>query len=120
MLDGLLDTVKLRIHTLRGSLVIVFLYKNPMFNIKYEHWIQIFSSIKKTDNIILVGDYNAYNPSWGCSIADSAGKSLEKAAMDCHLCIINNGSPTRITHPSQNISAIDLTLVNPELLPHCT
>lgn len=118
-LNGLLDTFGVRIHTLQGSLVIVALYKNPSFNIKYEHWIQVFSSLRKADNIIFAGDFNSHNPSWGCSIADSAGKSLEKAASDCHLCILNNGMPTRITPPSQNVSAIDLTLVNPGLLPHC-
>lgn len=96
------------------------LYIKIPFNIKYEHWIQFFSSIKRTDNVILVGDYNSHNPSWGCSIVDAAGKSLERAVMDCHLSIINSGSPTRITPPSQNTSSIDLTLVNSELLPHCS
>lgn len=119
-LDGLLHTTGIRIITSKGLLVVVSLYKNPIFNIKYKHWIQIFASINNTDNIIIMGDFNAHNPSWGCSTTNSARQSLEKATSDCHLYIINNGSPTRITSLSQNLSAIDFTLVNPDLLPNCT
>lgn len=107
-LNGLLDTMGVEISTIQGLLHIMSLYKNLMFSINYEHWSKLFSSFKEHDYIIIAGDFNSHNTAWGCA-SNSANKSLENAVSDCDLCILNNGSPTRIASPNQNNNAIDLT-----------
>lgn len=110
-----------RIHlTSLPSLALSTLIIHPRSQeINYEHQSKLFSSFKEHDYIIIAGDFNSHNTTWRCFSSNSAGKSLESAILDHDLCILNNGSSTRVAFPNQNNSAIDLTIVNPDLLPFC-
>lgn len=71
-LDGLLDTMGIEISTSQGSFLVIFLYKNPIFPVKYDHWCNLFSSVKDYDSVIIAGD--SHNTSWGCASSNAVGK----------------------------------------------
>ena len=60
---------------------------------------------------MLLGDFNAYHPLWGCYNVDSRGAILESFIDWSNLIILNNGAPT---HPNESAdTAIDLSLCSP-------
>jgi len=64
---------------------------------------------------ILMGDLNAHHSIWGNVTIDRRGRLLENLVRDQQLNIINTGQPTHCSG-----SAIDLTIVSPELSPDLT
>lgn len=118
-LEGCLDILGVTISTCQGRLFIS-IYKHPEFHIKHGHWCSLFESIKDYDQVVITGDFNSHNVSWGCGRTSFSGKSLQESIDSYNLSILNNGSPTRLTPPHQQASAIDLTIVNSELLPGCS
>ena len=64
--------------------------------------------------ILLLGDFNVHHISWGSHFSDQVSPFLLDFIDIHNLCILNDGSPTRKTSPSQNIiSAVDLSLCSP-------
>lgn len=119
-LEGSLDTLGISISTFQGRLLLISIYKHPEFYIKHEHWCVLFESFKDHDQVIITGDFNSHNVSWGCGHTSYAGKSLQKSLDSYNLSILNNGSPTRLTPPHQQASANDLTIISSDLLSSCS
>lgn len=71
-------------------------------------------SILPTPYIVL-GDLNSHHQAWGCSKSNYYGEELLKIIDDFNLCILNTGSPTRRTKPTEGKSAIDLSICTPDL-----
>lgn len=67
--------------------------------------------------ILITGDFNAYNPTWGSPTVDSRGRIIEEVVNNENLIILNNGQPTRVTHNSK--TAIDISIASPELDINC-
>jgi exonuclease III len=65
--------------------------------------------------IILMGDFNAHSPFWGCDNHDNKGYIIEKFITDNDLFLLNNKSKTYIHPASGTKTAIDLTLCHPML-----
>ena len=65
--------------------------------------------------VLVVGDFNAHSTAWGCDDTDTRGRALESFICDESLCILNTGQRTHFTVPSGQTSALDLTLVSPQL-----
>lgn len=64
---------------------------------------------------IVLGDLNCHHKAWGCSKSNYYGEELLKIIDDLNLCILNNGSPTRLTRPTEGKSAIDLSICTPDI-----
>lgn len=60
------------------------------------------------------GDFNAFNPAWGSSYSDMRGILLYDEMED--LCLLNDGSPTRIPSPKTKANPLDLTWVSSSIL----
>ena len=72
---------------------------------------QLYSELPKP--CIIVGDFNAYSPLWGCASTDARGRAVETFINTSDLILMNNGTPT---HPNiNNDSAIDLSLCSPAI-----
>ncbi|CAG5085058.1 Similar to X-element\ORF2: Probable RNA-directed DNA polymerase from transposon X-element (Drosophila melanogaster) [Cotesia congregata] len=78
----------------------------------------------KPDEPFYINNYNIVRKdrqdgAGGGSYKNSAqGKELLETITEADLCILNDGSPTRVTNPTTNKSAVDLTIVSPELLSY--
>ena len=57
----------------------------------------LFSKIKTEDSII-VGDFNAHNPLWDSKLNDAKGRALLEVSNNHDLVILNNGQPTLSIH----------------------
>lgn len=69
---------------------------------------------------IVLGDFNSHHQAWGCTKSNYYGEELLKIIDDFNLCTLNNGSPTRLTRPTEGKSAIDLSICTPSLAPSLT
>ncbi|KAL8609924.1 hypothetical protein ACOMHN_016399 [Nucella lapillus] len=66
----------------------------------------------------IVGDFNAHHSWWGGdgSITDAAGRQLAEKIMTSDLCLLNDGTHTRVPDRADHgATAIDLTLVSSSL-----
>lgn len=64
--------------------------------------------------VIIVGDFNCHHTLWDQS-TNSYGILLSDVIDEFNLCVLNDGSPTRRVSPSQNPSAVDLSICSPSL-----
>ncbi|KAL8613398.1 hypothetical protein ACOMHN_057118 [Nucella lapillus] len=67
---------------------------------------------------VIVGDFNAHHSWWGGdgSITDAAGRQLAEKIMTSDLCLLNDGTHTRVPDRADHgATAIDLTLVSSSL-----
>ncbi|KAL8625478.1 hypothetical protein ACOMHN_018623 [Nucella lapillus] len=67
---------------------------------------------------VMVGDFNAHHSWWGGdgSITDAAGRQLAEKIMTSDLCLLNDGTHTRVPDRADHgATAIDLTLVSSSL-----
>ena len=78
------------------------------------NWLQVMGEGKT----VVLGDFNAHHQWWGGAEtrADTAGRQLAEKVFDSNLCLMNDGSFTRVPdREDHNPTAIDLTLVSPLL-----
>lgn len=65
--------------------------------------------------LLILGDFNSHNTMWGSDTSDSFGNRLGELLDDLCICVLNNGSSTRITPPGQRKSCVDLSLCSNDL-----
>lgn len=102
------------IHIPSFNLDLVSLYKPPNIKVKERDWIGLLGQFK--GNVLITGDFNAHHSAWGCRSTNAQGRELASALDSLNLVFLNDGTHTRISTPQKNSSAIDLTLVSPNLV----
>ena len=115
-----LDTLAITINTPSGELLIINIYKTPSYSMSTNDWKALFDSTDAYPNILISGDFNCHHPDWGCMNACPSGNSLVTAIEDTELLTLNDGTPTFVTRPNQNPSAIDISLITSNLYPLCS
>lgn len=93
------------------KLTILSMYCPPNSKITSHMWFQILNKVEPP--YIILGDLNANNVLWGSGKNNPNGKILASVLRQTDLVLLNDGSPTRISNPLQNKSAVDLTLCSP-------
>lgn len=97
-------------------IIIINIYIKPQINHKlFEEEIKrIIDYTKKEKNYksIIGGDFNAHHQAWGNTKNKGKGKILNEIIEEKKLIIANSGEKTLINNKSDNISAIDLTIVS--------
>lgn len=68
------------------------------------------------DPFLLVGDFNAHHPLWGCARTDSRGALIEKFLLSSGSCLFNRKEPTYYNVAHNTSTAIDLAIGSPSLL----
>ncbi|GFS97901.1 reverse transcriptase domain-containing protein [Trichonephila clavipes] len=64
------------------------------------------------DTKMILGDFNARSPSWGCKILDSKGDQLEDLADDLNLTILNTGENTYVSKTNGTVLALDISAIS--------
>ena len=64
---------------------------------------------------VMMGDYNAHHPLWGSTSSNQLGTDLEEIFSLRNLCVLNDGTPTRL-HYNGTATCIDLTVVDPSIV----
>lgn len=96
-------------------LSIVSLYNPPKTVTQVNDWTNIFKQCASP--CIIGGDFNGHNASWGSSKTDDIGRQIINSLENLELSIMNDGSATRLTPPSQNKSVVDITMISSTIAP---
>lgn len=102
----------------RYNISIVSVYKPPTINATKADWQNIFLQFQ--NETVVCGDFNAHHCLWGSLQNCNQGLRLVEAIDNTDLINLNDGSPTRISPPSQVPSKVDLTFTTPNLASRCT
>ena len=113
---GRIETLSISVSSSLGLLIIVALYKCPTATIAATEWQNLFHSLSTFNNVIIGGSFNSHHTSWGCLKNCTSGSTLSDTLGNLNFALLNDGSPTRVTHLSHNVSASDLTIVSSHLL----
>ena len=70
--------------------------------------------------VVLLGDYNAHSPVWGCQNVDTRGRLVEDLIANNNLCLLNNKTPTYVHPATGSTSAIDLSLCSANIMTQFT
>ena len=66
--------------------------------------------------LVVLGDFNCRHTLWGSHCNDPSSSFLLDLLDDLNLCVLNDGSATRRTPPTQNVSVPDLSFASPSLV----
>lgn len=99
------------------NLNFISIYRTINCNLSANEYINIFSQCGLGVPVIIGGDFNAHQQVFGSAKNDNAGNILQKAICDQELVFLNNGEPTRVVRPDQRTSAVDITIVTPNIAP---
>ena len=65
--------------------------------------------------VVLMGDFNAHSPVWGCLDLNNRGKIVEDFINHANLTLLNNKSNTYVYPATGQQSSLDLTICDPTL-----
>ena len=117
-LDTYSSAIKIRLNNDTDINVVSIYYpKGP--NTSNIDWINELDQSK--GNWVITGDFNCHSPYWDKSCFSSSNNKFEKEIMYSNLVLLNDGRITRIPEvKGHKPSAIDLSLVSPNLADGCT
>ena len=107
----------IRFNSLNLMVMSVYLPLGP--NEQNTEWIRSLQS-DLSKNILITGDFNAHAPFWEKDCVSVTSNRFIENVVDSSFYLLNDGSITRIPdNSSHKASAIDLTMVSPDLAPIC-
>lgn len=101
-----------------GVIRMVSMYIPPGVNITTQHLQDIKRQIEEP--LILLGDLNAQHTCWGSGKTNTRGKNVLEFINEENMIYLNDGTPTRITRPDENISAPDIGICSADIGLQCT
>ncbi len=106
----------LTVEIVNSQLYITNIYISPTKKVTSESIKALFESNNKS---IITGDLNGHSTLWGMKKSNEVGKQIEIAIQESDYVVINIGEPTfQINHGG--MSALDVTIVNPNLAGRCS
>ena len=67
---------------------------------------------------LVLGDFNAHDPTWGDLKSDPRGKMTLGLLNQLNVCLLNTGESTHFSIAHGTHSSIDLSVCSPALMPH--
>ena len=110
-----LEAVTWRMRFNNTYLAICSLYLPPNTPIFYD----ITSLISQLPgNRLVLGDFNTHHQQWGGERSSVRGDQIVDICMlQTNLCLLNDGSASRVDDRTGNAFAIDLSLLSPGIIP---
>lgn len=68
---------------------------------------------------LILGDFNSHSQEWGCQRDDTRSRLILDLCDDYDMLILNSGEMTRLSSPSTEPSAIDLSLCSNSMALNC-
>ena len=111
-LDTPLQAVAVRV-TLHKTITICSLYLPPNDSIDNVTLNKLINQLPEP--FILLGDFNAHNPLWGCNKINNRGKLIEDNIGKNDLCLFNNKSYTYLHPATGHYSSLELSICSPSV-----
>lgn len=101
-----------------SELIMLNFYNPPDLVVSLQILNDILSFLNTSFNkpYLWMGDFNAQHPLWGSGYYNRSGCLLEEFISANDFIVLNSGSATRLTTPSQRKSAPDVTFCSPGLV----
>lgn len=109
-----LEAVAIRALTFGRVITICSIYIPPDHQLSTVEFEMLIDQLP--DPFLLVGDFNAHHPLWGCTRTDSRGALIENFLLSSGSCIFNKKEPTYFNIARNTYTAIDLAIGSPLLL----
>lgn len=117
--EGVIETLAVSIDFSLGKLLIISVYRVNGKHTPPISWKRFFNSIKNSNfkSVFIGGDFNSHRTFWGGSYVCTDARNMFDELDNIDLIILNNCSPTLIGRYPNPGSALDLTIVSPNLYP---
>ncbi|CAF1091286.1 unnamed protein product, partial [Brachionus calyciflorus] len=102
------ELIAIEIQSLKEKTLIISAYTPPSSKTNFD-FLEKLS--KDYINVIILADFNATHPSWGCNYPNTKGRKLREKLDENNFIILNDNHPTFIK--SKNV--LDLAIVSPSL-----
>lgn len=103
------------VHLTDLDLNILTVYNAPRNRTSRADWNNIVT--KFPNRTLIAGDFNAHHRLWGSPRDDRLGNMIVDILEDHNFIVLNDGSPTRLSRPNQNVSAVDISIATADLTP---
>ena len=115
MLNSPLEAVACRVKFNNTYLAICSLYLPPNIPIADDDLTSLFAQLP--GNRLVLGDFNAHHQQWGGERSSPRGEQIVNLLLQTNLCLLNDGSATRVDDGTGNATAIDLSLASANTFP---
>uniref|UniRef100_A0A0A9Y5J8 Putative RNA-directed DNA polymerase from transposon BS n=1 Tax=Lygus hesperus TaxID=30085 RepID=A0A0A9Y5J8_LYGHE len=113
----LIQLVAIKVVIKNQPLHVASIYFSPNFPRGMNDWEGILTQLPHP--LLLGGDFNAHNLSFGGLYTDNRGRKLADVQDIMGLSALNDGTHTYIPRPNQRSSALDITFVTAVWAPEC-
>jgi len=111
----------LTLYTVDDAIIIVNIYRHPNQFTPYNVYNQLLISLSNLcQKFIIMGDFNAHHPWWGCSYEDPSGKILSNVIDTHSLIVLNDRQSPTLFHPTARFSIIDLAITSDNMVTYCS
>ena len=94
-------------------LAICSLYCPPQTPIADDAFTSLFDELDGSK--VILGDFNAHHLQWGGQSVNNRGEQIVNILMNTNLCLLNDGSATRVDDRTGTASAIDLSITSSDI-----
>ena len=113
-----LEAVACRVRFNDTYLAICSLYCPPNTPVADADYLSLVGQLP--GNKLVVGDFNAHHQQWGGVRSSNRGEQIVNTLLQTNLCLLNDGSATRVDDRTGTATAIDLSLASANILPDFT
>ncbi|XP_076678212.1 uncharacterized protein LOC143374167 [Andrena cerasifolii] len=89
---------------------IIVVYRDPNYTLNTEEWTKLFTNRRYNTETIIMGDFNAKNKLWNCTVNDRDGAILWETIEEQDMFITNENTTSRIGSGKYRPSNIDLII----------
>ena len=101
-LNSTLEAVAGKVKFNNTYLTICSIYCPPGIMVNYDELLALEDSLPSPK--LILGDYNAHHILWGSQRVDVRGEQIAKLLNETDLVILNDGSPTRVSDSTGELS----------------
>lgn len=112
--DDSVEICGIQLTNVYPSFDILICYRSPGLTLTQKKWDMIVQNLK-SDNSLLLGDFNAHSTSWNCNHTDANGQRLGNAIDSYDLYLHNVSSSTYINFQRNYKSNLDLIISTPDI-----
>ena len=113
ILNSTLEAVACRVKFGNAYLSVCSLYCPPQVPFDNDSFTSLFDTLP--GNKLILGDFNAHHYQWGSMRTDGRGEQIANLLLHSNLCLLNDGSATRVDDRTGHTSCIDLSLSSPDI-----
>lgn len=111
-----MEVLRIEISNLSKKLKIISVYRRPGGIEANGTWTKLLSQIKKIENMMCLGDFNAHNRSWNCHNMDRNGNQIQEEMEEKGMHVVNFDILSRIGEGRVRLANLDLMFASEDIV----